>query len=97
MAKATARYYSSHPAAKKVKAKYQSTFNKKPDQVKKRVELTTYNRKQTKLGNNKIGDKSDASHHGKKIVGYSTQSRNRADRNNSKGDKAARGGGKRHK
>lgn len=88
----TSDYYKSHPAARKRKQAYDATFNKKPSQVKKRVALNKFNRKQTKLGNNVKGDQKDASHKGSKIVGYSRQSRNRGDKNNSVGDKAARGG-----
>lgn len=86
----SAAYYASHPESRKKKNQYQAKFNKQPEQVKKRVALTTYNRHQTKLGNNKRGDGTDASHHGSKIVGYSSQSRNRGDRNNSPGDKNSR-------
>jgi len=35
----TKKYYDSNPDAKKVKSKYDSEFNKKPDQAKKRAEL----------------------------------------------------------
>lgn len=36
--KKTARYYSSHPEARKVKSKTDTKINKRPEQVKKRVE-----------------------------------------------------------
>lgn len=35
----TKKYYDSNPDAKKVKSKYDSEFNKKPEQAKKRAEL----------------------------------------------------------
>jgi hypothetical protein len=86
----TAKFYAANPASRKRKNDYQKEFNKKPDQVKKRVELNAYNKRQTKLGNNRVGDGRDASHKGKKIVGYSLASRNRSDSNNTQGDKNAR-------
>ncbi len=96
----SAKFYAKNPEAREKKKKYDAKFNKQAEQVKKRVELNAFNRKQTKLGNNKKGDGSDASHKGGKIVGYSQQSRNRGDRNNSAGDArsrsaAMRPGGKR--
>lgn len=91
----SAQYYATHEAARKRKQEYDAKFNKKKDQVKKRVALNKYNRKATKAGLNHKGDHMDASHKGSRIVGYSHQSRNRGDKNNSRGDKAARGGGKR--
>jgi len=88
----SAKFYAKNPEAKEKKKAYDAKFNKQADQVAKRVELNKFNRKQTKLGNNRKGDQTDASHKGSKIVGYSHQSRNRGDKNNSPGDKRARGG-----
>ena len=87
---ASARYYASHPAAAKRKSQYDVQHNKSKAATAKRVALNKYNRHQTKLGNNKVGDGTDASHKGKRIVGYSSQSRNRGDKNNSVGDRNAR-------
>jgi len=86
----TAKFYASHPKSRKAKQAYDADFNKKPDQVKKRVELNAYNKKATKAGRNRVGDKTDASHKGGKIVGYASQSANRGDRNNSAGDRRSR-------
>ena len=83
----TARYYAANPGARKRKQAYDAKFNKKPSQVKKRVALNKYNRKHK----DPKGNQMDASHKGSKIVGYSHQSRNRGDRNNTAGDKRARG------
>jgi len=83
----TAIYYASHPEARRKKNDYQKEFNKKPAQVKKRVELNAYNKKH----NDPKGNKTDAAHKGSRIVGYVSQSKNRGDSNDSKGDKAARG------
>lgn len=87
----SAAYYHAHPEARKKKQQYDAKFNKKEDQVKKRVALNRYNRKQTKLGNNRKGDGTDAAHHGSVIVGYKSQSANRGDKNDSPGDRRARG------
>lgn len=87
----TARFYALNPEARRKKNAYQKKFNKRPDQVANRKELNAYNRKQTKLGNNRKGDGRDASHKGGRIVGFSSASRNRGDKNNSQGDRRARG------
>ncbi|HNU14062.1 MAG TPA: hypothetical protein PKI55_06335 [Chitinophagaceae bacterium] len=87
----SAKYYQENPKARKKKQKYDAALNKRPEQVKKRVELNAYNRKATKAGRNKKGDGKDASHKFDKIVGYVQASKNRGDTNNSQGDKNARG------
>jgi hypothetical protein len=83
----TAAFYRSHPQSRKRHVEYQAEFNKKPSQVKKRVELNKYNRKHK----SRKGDGMDASHLGNRIIGFSSASRNRGDRNNSAGDRRARG------
>lgn len=84
----SAKYYASHPKARDKKKKYDKAFNKQKSQIKKRAALNKYNRKKGTYGN---GDKLDASHKGNKIVGFSKESRNRGDKNNSAGDRRARG------
>jgi hypothetical protein len=84
----SAKFYRSHPEARKVKAKKDAEINRRPDQVKKRVALNKYNREHGKTGN---GDKLDAKHSGNKIVGYQAQSKNRGSKTASKGDRKARG------
>lgn len=88
MLSATALYYHSHPEARKKKEAYDAKLNKRPEQVKKRIALNKYNKQHGVYGNH---DGLDASHHGNKITGYETASRNRGDTNNSMGDKHARG------
>ena len=61
----TQRYYDSNPDAKARKAKYDSEFQKKREQVKKRVEANRYNRNNP---DSIKGDGMDASHKGDKIV-----------------------------
>jgi hypothetical protein len=84
----SAKFYASNPEARRKKAQYDAKFNRKPSQVKKRVALNKYNRKKGTYGN---GDGLDASHKGRRIIGFSSQSRNRGDKNNSPGDRRARG------
>lgn len=83
---ATARYYAANPKAREKKRLYDAEFNKKPSQVKKRVALNKYNRK------NKSGPNDDAYHKGNRIVGFKSASKNRGDKNDSPGDVRSRGG-----
>ena len=53
MASRTAEYYRKNPAARKRRLKQQSRYQKKPSQVKKRVELKRLNRKMGKKGDGK--------------------------------------------
>ena len=53
MASRTAEYYRKNPAARKRRLKQQSKYQKKPSQVKKRVELNRINRKVGKKGDGK--------------------------------------------
>ena len=55
------------------KAEYKK-FQSSPERIKYRAELVKYNREKGTYGN---GDKKDASHKGKKIVGFEDQSKNR--------------------
>lgn len=55
----TAKYYRDNPEARAVKAAYDKKFQKKKEQVKKRVECNAFNRKNGTYGN---GDNLDCSH-----------------------------------
>ena len=57
--KKSAKYYNSNPKAKAKKDACNKEFNKKPDQIKKRIELNKINRDKGTYGN---GDKLDVSH-----------------------------------
>ena len=59
----SAKYYRDNPEARAKKAKYDSAFQKKKKQVKKRVECNQWNRK-----NGKKGDNMDCSHKNGTIV-----------------------------
>ena len=83
----TARYYESHPEARKKRLEYQSEYNKKDREVKKRVELNAINRKRGTYGN---GDGLDASHTKNGIV-MKKASSNRGSKCAMPGDKRARG------
>jgi hypothetical protein len=87
----TSKYYASNPKAKAVKAAYQADFNKKPDQVKKRVELNAINRKSHAAGKSSVGDGKDVSHT-KSGTRLKTASSNRGSRSDMPGDRRARGG-----
>jgi hypothetical protein len=84
----TAKYYRDHPEARKKKNAYQKKYNKRPEQIKKRAELVKLNRKMGTYGN---GDKKDVSHKSNGKVSLRAQSKNRGDKDDTKGDKRARG------
>lgn len=88
--KETAKYYSENKKAKAKKDAYQKEYNKKPEQVKKRVELNKANRKSHKNGTSSVGDGKDQSHTKNGMV-LKPQSVNRGSNKDSAGDKRARG------
>lgn len=90
----SAEYYRKNPVARKKKQAYDAKLNKDPKQVKKRVEANAARRKATKAGKNIKGK--DASHT-KNGIRFKESSKNRGSKSDSKGDKNARGGGKRKK
>ena len=83
----TARYYESHPEARKKRLEYQSEYNKKDREVKKRVELNRENRKRGTYGDH---DGNDLSHTKRGFV-MKRASENRGDSNDMPGDKRSRG------
>jgi len=87
--KRTAKYYSKNADARKKKLKYDKEFQKRPEQVKKRVETNKANREAGTYGN---GDGKDAYHKNGKIAGFKDQSKNRGSKTDSEGDRKARGG-----
>ena len=68
----TAKYYASHPEARKKHVEYQKKYNKKSREVKKRVELITARRKKGIYGKGG-GDL----HHGKNGLVREPVSKNR--------------------
>lgn len=85
----TAQYYRDNPEAREKHQAYNLEFQKKPSQVRKRIELNKFNHDKGTYGN---GDGLDAAHHNGKITGFKKASLNRGDKNDSAGDKRARGG-----
>ncbi len=83
--KRTAKFYASHPESRAKHVAYQATYNKKPREVKKRVELNRANRK-----TNGYHDGKDLAHVGNKLVKKSP-SKNRGSKSDQAGDRRARG------
>lgn len=69
----TAKFYRDNPEARKKKAAYDSVFQKRRSQVKKRVECNAWNRK-----NGKKGDNMDCSHQKNGTIIAEHRSKNRA-------------------
>lgn len=84
-------YYKNNPEQRKKKQEYDAKLNKRPDQVKKRVEANAARRKATAAGKNIKGK--DASHT-KDGIRFKESSKNRGSKSDSPGDKRARGGKK---
>ena len=81
----SAKYYRKNKKARDKKNAYQKAYNKKPSQVKKRVELNKINRRKGTYGN---GDGKDYDHAVGKMV---KASKNRGRKKGTVGDKKARG------
>jgi hypothetical protein len=84
----TAQYYASHPEARKKRLDYQADYNKRPDQLKKRIELNKINRDRGQYADK---DGKDMSHQKNGRVIEESASKNRGSKSNSAGDKRARG------
>lgn len=94
MVSRTARYYRSHPLARRKKAAYDKKFNQKPEQRRKRSELTVKNRQHDRKYGKASRKGKDLSHTSRGLV-YKKSSVNRGSKSDSAGDRRARGGGKR--
>lgn len=90
MTSRTAEYYRTHPKARKKHQEYQAEYNKKPEQVKKRVECITHNREHDKKYGKESREGKDASHTSHGIV-YKSSSANRGSKTDQAGDRRARG------
>lgn len=80
----SAKYYAANPEARKKKAAYDKKFNQKPDQRKKRSELTQKNREADARGVNRAGK--DYDHAVGRYVKVSTN-RGRSEKSRLKGSK----------
>lgn len=90
MASRTAEYYRTHPKARKKHQEYQAEYNKKPEQVKKRVELKQKNREHDKKYGKASRAGKDLSHTSHGLV-YKSRSANRGSKSDTAGDRRARG------
>lgn len=90
IAKSTA-YYRSHPKAREKKKEYDAEFNKKPEQVSKRVELKRKNREHDEKYGKASRKGKDLSHTSHGLV-YKSSSVNRGSKTDTAGDRRARGG-----
>jgi hypothetical protein len=86
--KVTAKYYATHPEARKKRLEYQKKYDKMDRQVKRRIELNRANRK---LGQYADHDGKDLAHHKSGRLSEKLASKNRGDKNDSPGDVRARG------
>lgn len=84
----TAKYYQTHPEARKKRLEYQAEYNKRADQLKKRIELNRENRKRGSYADH---DGRDLAHHKSGKFTEKLASRNRGDKNDMAGDRRARG------
>lgn len=87
----SAEYYRNNPDARKKKQAYDAKLNKRPEQVKKRVETNKARRHATKAGKDIKGK--DASHT-KYGIRFKESAKNRGSKTDSVGDRRARGGKK---
>lgn len=87
------KYYREHPEARKKKKEYDSEFEKKPEQVKKRTELNRENREHDEKYGKASRKGKDLSHTSRGLV-YKKSSTNRGSKSDSAGDRRARGGKK---
>lgn len=84
----TAKYYQTHPEARKKRLEYQAEYNKRADQLKKRIELNRENRKRGSYADH---DGRDLAHHKSGKFTEKLASKNRGDKNDMAGDRRARG------
>lgn len=84
----TAKYYQTHPEARKKRLEYQAEYNKRADQLKKRIELNRENRKRGSYADH---DGKDLAHQKNGKFIEKSASKNRGDKNDMPGDRRARG------
>jgi hypothetical protein len=85
----TSDYYKSHPEARKKRLEYQAEYNKKPEQLKKRMELNKINRDRGQYADK---DGKDMSHKKNGRVVEESASKNRGSKTAMPGDVRSRGG-----
>lgn len=87
----TSEFYKHNEEARKKRLAYQARYNKRADQVAKRVELNRVNRQRGQYGD---GDSKDMSHQRDGRIIEESARKNRGSKSNSPGDRRARGGKK---
>lgn len=90
MVSESAKFYHSHPEARRKKALFDSKFEKSPSQMAKRRELARYNYKHDKMYGKSSREGMDASHT-KSGIRYKPSSVNRGSKTDMAGDRRARG------
>lgn len=86
----TAKYYAENPEARKKKAEYDTKLNRRPEQLAKRRELEKANREHDKKYGKESRRGKDLAHTASGMR-YKDTSANRGDKNDTKGDRKARG------
>ena len=94
MVSKSAQYYRTHPKAREKKKEYDTKFESKPEQVKKRVELKRENAEHDRKYGKASRKGKDLSHTSHGLV-YKSRSANRGSKSDTAGDRRARGGSKR--
>ena len=89
MVSRTAKFYQTHPEARKKKAAYDKKFNAQKEQREKRAELVQHNREHDKKYGKASREGKDASHTSHGIV-YKKSSVNRGSKSDTAGDRRAR-------
>lgn len=87
----SAKYYRDNPEARKKKASTDKKVNARPEQRKKRSELSTKNRKYDRKYGKASRKGKDASHQANGDIRYTDSSKNRGNKTSTKGDRNARG------
>ncbi len=90
MSSRSAEYYRTHPKAREKKKAYDTEFNKKPSQQRKRAELAKANREHDKKYGKASRKGKDLSHTSRGLV-YKSKSANRGSKTDSPGDRRSRG------
>lgn len=91
MASDSAKYYQTHPEARRKKAEYDTKFNAQAEQRRKRVELARLNREHDKKYGKASREGKDCSHTANGVC-WKPSSVNRGSKTDMPGDRRARGG-----
>lgn len=84
-------YYRTHPEAREKKKEYDTRLNARPEQVAKRVELNRHNREHDRKYGKQSREGKDLAHT-KDGLRYKSVSANRGSKEDTEGDRKARGG-----